>query len=562
MQKNDFIELRIEDIADDGAGIGRFQGMIYFVKDTVIGDLVSAKIIKQKKTYGYARLIEIKEASPIRVEPRCLYARSCGGCQIQQMDYPKQLEFKEKKIKNDLVRIGGFEEEFINEVMEPIVGMEEPFAYRNKAQFPIGKNAAGEIVAGFYAGRTHNIIANTDCVLGMPENKIVLKTVLSYMKKYGVSAYDEKTKSGLVRHVLIRYGFDSKESMVCIVINGKRLPAESALIERLSEIKGMKSISVNSNLRDTNVILGDCTRTIWGADFITDALYLRNTQDFSRTGEKTVYRISPKSFYQVNPLQTEKLYSLALEYAGLTGEEVVWDLYCGIGTISLFLARRAKWVYGVEVVPEAVEDAKENARLNGIANAAFLTGKAEEVLQEKEAEEIWQRADVIVVDPPRKGCDPMCLETMIKMAPERIVYVSCDSATLARDLRYLTENGYEVRRGRCCDMFGGTVHTETVCLLSKLLGAKHHIEVNVDMDELDLTSSEAKATYEDIKKYVAENNDGMRVTNLYIAQMKQKHGIIERMNYNLPKSENPKQLKCPEEKVRAIEDALRHFQMI
>lgn len=462
MQKNDFIELRIEDIADDGAGIGRFQGMIYFVKDTVIGDLVSAKIIKQKKTYGYARLIEIKEASPIRVEPRCFYARSCGGCQIQQMDYPKQLEFKENKIKNDLIRIGGFEEEFINEVMEPIVGMEEPFAYRNKAQFPIGKNAAGEIVAGFYAGRTHNIIANTDCVLGVPENKIVLKTVLSYMKEYGVSAYDEKTKSGLVRHVLIRYGFDSKEIMVCIVINGKRLPAESALIERLSEIKGMKSISVNSNLRDTNVILGDCTRTIWGADSITDALHLRNTEDFSRTREKTIYRISPKSFYQVNPLQTEKLYSLALEYAGLTGKEIVWDLYCGIGTISLFLARRAKWVYGVEVVPEAVEDAKENARLNGIVNAAFLTGKAEEVLQEKEAEEIWQRTDVIVVDPPRKGCDGKCLETMLRVQPERIVYVSCNPATLARDLRVLCEGGYEVKKVRGVDQFGHTVHTECV----------------------------------------------------------------------------------------------------
>lgn len=467
MQKNDFIELRIEDIADDGAGIGRYQGMIYFVKDTVIGDLVSAKIIKQKKTYGYARLTEIKEASPIRVEPRCLYARSCGGCQIQQMDYLKQLEFKENKIVNDLVRIGRFEKEFIHEVTEPIAGMEEPFAYRNKAQFPIGTNASGEIIAGFYAGRTHNIIANIDCALGVPENKIVLKTVLSYMKECGVSAYDEKTKSGLVRHVLIRYGFDSGEIMVCIVINGKRLPAESVLSERLSEIDGMKSISVNSNLKDTNVILGDCTRTIWGTDFITDALYLRNTEDFSRTGEKTTYRISPKSFYQVNPLQTEKLYSLALEYAGLTGKETVWDLYCGIGTISLFLARRAKWVYGVEVVPEAVEDAEENARINGITNVTFLTGKAEEVLQEKETGGIWRRADVIVVDPPRKGCDGKCLETMLRVQPERIVYVSCNPATLARDLRVLCEGGYEVKKVCGVDQFGHTVHVEVVCLLSK-----------------------------------------------------------------------------------------------
>ena len=467
MQKNDLIELAIEDIAADGAGIGRYNGMIFFVKDTVVGDLVLAKITKQKKTYGYARLMEIKEASPFRVEPCCLYARSCGGCQIQELEYQKQLDFKQDKIKNDLIRIGGFEEEFLEKVMEPIVGMEEPFAYRNKAQFPIGRNAAGEIIAGFYAGRTHNIIANTDCALGVPENKIVLETVLSYMKECGVSAYDEKTKSGLVRHVLIRYGFDSKEIMVCVVINGKRLPAESVLIERLCEIAGIKSISVNINRKDTNVILGECTRTIWGEAFITDALYLRDTEDFSRLGEKTAYQISPQSFYQVNPLQTEKLYSLALEYAGLTGKEIVWDLYCGIGTISLFLARRAKWVYGVEVVPEAIADARENAKLNGIGNVTFLTGKAEEVLQEEEAGEIMRRANVIVVDPPRKGCDQQCLETMLRVQPERIVYVSCDPATLARDLRVLCDGGYEVKKVRGVDQFGHTVHVEVACCLQR-----------------------------------------------------------------------------------------------
>lgn len=467
MQKNDLIELKIEDISDDGAGIGRYQGMIYFVKDTVIGDVAVAKIIKQKKTYGYARLMEIKEASPVRVEPRCLYARSCGGCQIQQMDYQKQLEFKENKIKNDLIRIGGFEEAFIEEVTEPIVGMEEPFAYRNKAQFPIGRNAAGELIAGFYAGRTHTIIANADCALGVPENKTVLEAALSYMKECRVSAYDEKTKTGLVRHVLIRCGFDSKEIMACIVINGKRLPEESKLIEKLRGIAGMKSISVNINQRDTNVILGDRTRTIWGADAISDALYLRNAEDFSRLGEKTMYRISPKSFYQVNPLQTEKLYSLALEYAGLTGNEIVWDLYCGIGTISLFLARRAKWVYGVEVVPEAVCDAEANARLNGIENITFLTGKAEEVLQEKHAGEIMRSADVIVVDPPRKGCDKKCLETMLRVLPERIVYVSCNPATLARDLRTLCDGGYEVKKVRGVDQFGHTVHVETIVSIQK-----------------------------------------------------------------------------------------------
>ena len=331
----------------------------------------------------------------------------------------------------------------------------------------MGRNAAGEIVAGFYAGRTHNIIANTDCALGVPENKIILETVLSYMKEFGVSAYDEKIKSGLVRHVLIRYGFDSKEIMVCVVINGNRLPAETVLIERLREMEGMKSIAVNVNRKNTNVILGDCTRTIWGEDSIVDALHLRNTEDFCRLEEKTVYRISPRSFYQVNPLQTEKLYSLALDYAGLTGKEIVWDLYCGIGTISLFLARRAKWVYGVEVVPEAIADAKENAKLNGIGNVTFLTGKAEEVLQKDEAGEMMLMADVIVVDPPRKGCDKKCLETMLRVQPERIVYVSCDPATLARDLRVLCDGGYEVKKVRGVDQFGHTVHTECVVLIQR-----------------------------------------------------------------------------------------------
>ena len=328
MQKNDFIELVIEDLGTDGAGIGRYQGMTFFVKDAVIGDTVLAKIMKLKKTYGYARLMEIKEASPNRVKPRCLYAKSCGGCQIQQMDYKSQLVYKQRKIRANLVRIGGFDEALIDRVMEPIVGMEEPFGYRNKAQFPIGKNGDGETVAGFYAGRTHSIIANTDCALGVPVNKEILETILAFMREYRVPAYDESERTGLIRHVLIRYGFDSKEIMVCLVANGETIPHEEILAERLGRIPGMTSICLNVNTENTNVILGERTRTIWGSPEITDALYLRNTSDFQRSGGKTVYRISAQSFYQVNPVQTEKLYSLALEYAGLTGKETVWDLYC------------------------------------------------------------------------------------------------------------------------------------------------------------------------------------------------------------------------------------------
>lgn len=471
MKKNDLITLTIEDMGADGAGIGRYGGMAFFVKDAVIGDTVTAKIMKLKKTYGYARLMEIKEASPERVEPRCMYARACGGCQLAQMSYMSQLAFKQNKVKNHLIRIGGFEERFIERVMEPIVGMEEPFFYRNKAQFPIGTDDLGNPVAGFYAGRTHHIVANTNCVLGVAANEQVLKIVLGYMKEYGIPAYDERMQKGLIRHVLIRYGFDSGEIMVCIVANGTRLPEESALVERLRVLEGMESISLNTNMQNTNVVLGERTRVIWGKPVIMDALYLRDTADFHRIGEKTVYRISPQSFYQVNPLQTEKLYSLALEYAGLTGKETVWDLYCGIGTISLFLARSAKQVYGVEVVPQAVADAKQNAAINGIGNVEFLSGKAEEILPAFYASgdlEERKRPDVIVVDPPRKGCDRMCIETMIRTQAERIVYVSCDSATLARDLREFCDGGYEVERVRAVDQFGQTVHVECVVLMSKV----------------------------------------------------------------------------------------------
>lgn len=471
MQKNDLIELTIEDLAADGTGVGRYQGMAFFVKDAVIGDTITARIMKLKKNYGYARLTEIKEASPNRVEPRCIYARACGGCQLQQISYESQLMFKQKKIREHIVRLGGFEEAFVDRIMEPIVGMDVPFGYRNKAQFPIGTNAQGKPIAGFYAGRTHSIIANTQCALGVPVNEQVLEAVLSYMEEFGVKAYDEKTRKGLVRHVLIRYGFDSGEVMVCIVVNGKQLPKESVLTERLGAIERMKSISLNTNRENTNVILGENTRVLWGTPTITDALYLRDTSNFGRIGEKTVYRISPQSFYQVNPVQTEKLYSLALEYAGLTGKETVWDLYCGIGTISLFLARSAKQVYGVEVVPEAVEDAKRNARLNRIANAEFMLGKVEEVLPEfyesKEWEKEMKHPDVIVVDPPRKGCDGKCIETMLRMQADRIVYVSCDSATLARDLRRLCGGGYEVKRIRGVDQFGQTVHTECVVWIQR-----------------------------------------------------------------------------------------------
>ena len=472
-EKNQILTVEIEDITSEGEGIGKISGYPFFVKDAVIGDTVQIRVTRTKKNYAYGRLEKVVEPSPFRVEPICGFHKQCGGCQIQAMDYERQLEFKQSKVRNNLVRIGGFDAEFIDGVMEPVVGMEDPFHYRNKAQYPIGKDKEGKPIAGFYAGRTHSIIANTDCGLGVLENKEILETVLSYMEENHVPAYEEAAGEGLIRHVLIRKGFYSGEIMVCLVISGKKrgsvfLPSQEKLICDLSRIKGMTSISVSINTEKTNVIMGKEIHTIWGRSTLNDTTFVRDAENgFELQGKGITFAISPLSFYQVNPVQTEKLYSLALSYAGLTGKETVWDLYCGIGTISLFLAGRAKEVYGVEIVPQAIRDAKENALRNGIGNAAFFVGKAEEVLPEKfEKENIY--ADVIMVDPPRKGCDAACLETMLKMRPERIVYVSCDSATLARDLKVLCGGGYEIKRVRAVDMFPMTVHVETVVSLIRI----------------------------------------------------------------------------------------------
>ena len=503
MNKNDIFELNITDMGVDGEGIGHYEGMTFFVKDALIGDVIRARATKLKKNYGYARVEEIITPSEFRIEPKCALHRRCGGCQIQALSYEKQLEFKEQKVRNNLVRIGGFSQEEVEAKMLPVVGMEEPFRYRNKAQFPVGYDKEGNVVTGFYAARTHSIIPVEDCLLGVKDNELILDFIKGWMKDCKVSAYDETTGKGLLRHVLVRYGFTTKEIMVCLIINGDTIPGEEYLVERLQRVEGMTSISINVNKKNTNVILGEETRCIWGLPYITDYIHLRKCgegvaykeddvdapevkaiardEEFALTDKAVAYHISPQSFYQVNPVQTEKLYSTALEYANLTGNEYVWDLYCGIGTISLFLAQKAKQVYGVEIVPQAIEDAKNNAKLNGIVNAEFFVGKAEEVLPEfyerlqADVEDGNTKADmgamlhpdVIVVDPPRKGCDEACLSTMLKMKPERIVYVSCDSATLARDLRVLCDGGYEIKKIRAFDQFAHTMHVECVVKLQR-----------------------------------------------------------------------------------------------
>lgn len=560
-KKNDYVTVTIEDMGSEGEGIGKVDGFTLFVKDAVIGDTVEAKIVKSKKNYAYARLEKVIQPSPFRVEPKCPCHRQCGGCQLQALSYEKQLEFKSQKIRNNLIRIGGFDAEWVDTHMEPIVGMEEPYHYRNKAQYPVGTDKDGKVVIGFYAGRTHTIIPNTNCCLGVPENEMILNTILEYMRENGVSAYNETDGQGLVRHILIRTGFTSKEIMVCLVINKKMtdaphkqtsnlssnhdffqdsctykktgfrehrerqvlstheflsmyefLPNQENLVKRLAQIKNMTSVSVSINTEQTNVIMGKEVHTLWGESTISDTLHV-----YPFAGQELTFKISPLSFYQVNPVQTEKLYSTALEYAGLTGKETVWDLYCGIGTISLFLAAGAKKVYGVEIVPQAIEDARENAKRNHISNVEFFVGKAEEVLpdfyegrlvdscnvqmedmencamaestgncvmaengftasmggnsgrgdEESKTGELsdMRHPDVIVVDPPRKGCDEACLSVMLKMRPERIVYVSCDSATLARDLRVLCNGGYEIKRIRGFDQFAQGVHVETVVMM-------------------------------------------------------------------------------------------------
>ena len=569
--KNDIVTVKIEDIGTEGEGIGKLEGFTLFVKDPVMGDVVEARLVKVKKNYAYARLEKVLTSSPLRVKPVCPYHKQCGGCQIQAMSYEAQLQFKENKVKNNLVRIGGFDQLFIESVMEPVVGMEQPWHYRNKAQFPVGTDKDGRIITGFYAGRTHSIIANTDCALGVEENEPILQKVLAYMQNEKVSAYDETTGQGLVRHILIRKGFTSGEIMVCLVINGKSLPKEDRLVSTLREIPGMTSIWLNYNMKNTNVIMGTEGRVLWGQNTITDVIHRRSIEEINsgkdclrydskeNAPQGITFAISPLSFYQVNPIQTEKLYSLALEYAGLTGEETVWDLYCGIGTISLFMAQCAKEVHGVEIVPQAIEDARKNAERNHIENATFYVGKAEEVLPRLyEEEHIF--ADVICVDPPRKGCDEACLNTIIKMAPKRIVYVSCDSATLARDLKYLCENGYEIRKVRAVDQFGQTVHVETVVKLS-LKKDTPKIEVTMEPDEESNYTSEEKATYSKIKEYVKEKY-GVNVHTSYIAQVKRMCDLDMGENYNKSKKENPEVKQCPQEKVEYIKDALRHFKLI
>lgn len=487
LKKNSIYTIEITDMGNEGEGIGHLslsdvannktgtdistkassedgnnvQNITVFVKDTVIGDVAEISIMKAKKSIAYGRLVRLITPSPYRVTPVCPVAKSCGGCSLQHIFYEKQLEYKWNKVRECLRRIGKIENP--DTLMEPIYGMKEPYHYRNKAQFPVGRDKNGNIVIGFYAGRTHSIIDSDTCAIGAEVNDQILPIIRAFLTEYNISTYNETTGQGLVRHILTRVGFTTGEVMVCLIVNGKKLPHADELISRLTKISGMTSICLNINTEKTNKILGPTCKTLWGSPYITD--YIGNVK----------YRISHLSFYQVNPVQTKVLYEKALEYADLNGEETVWDMYCGIGTISLFLAQKAKQVYGVEIVPQAILDARKNAELNNIHNVEFFTGKAEEVvpaIYEKGGD--GSHADVVVVDPPRKGCDKVLLDTLIRMNPKRLVYVSCDPATLARDIAILTPAGYHLEKVAVVDQFGHTGHVETCVLLEKT-SATHEV---------------------------------------------------------------------------------------
>ena len=477
---------------------------------------------------------------------KCSVSKKCGSCQYQGVPYKEQLAAKQKRMKKLLGK-------FAN--VKPIIGMDDPFYYRNKVHAVFDRDKKGNIICGTYEAKTHKVVPIEECMIEDKISQEIIRTIRDMLKSFRIKTYDEDTGYGLLRHVLVRRGFSTDEIMVVLVIGSPIFPSKNNFVKALrKKYPQITTVVLNVNDKKTSMVLGERDIVIYGKGYIRDMLC------------GCTFSISQQSFYQVNPQQTWELYSKALEYADLHGEETVWDLYCGIGTISLFLAQKAKFVRGVEIVPAAIEDARRNARLNGIKNAEFYVGKAEEVLPDYYADYAARhpgenaRADVIVVDPPRKGCDEILLDTIVEMQPDRVVYVSCDSATLARDLKYLCQRGYQVEKVCPVDMFPMTVHVETVVLLSQQK-PDDTIEIDLDLDELDATSAELKATYQEIKDYVLKEF-GLKVSNLYISQVKRKCGIEVGENYNLPKSENARVPQCPKEKEDAIKAALKYFAMI
>lgn len=541
LSKNEIVHLEIIGMTNEGNGVGRYDGIAVFVPMTAVGDVIDCRIVKVHKNFCYGIIEKLIISSDKRIEDNCSAYVKCGGCSFRHFEYEEELRIKEDFVKSSFERIGK-----INAECEPILGCERTDHYRNKAQYPVAEQE-GKAVCGFYSRRSHRVTGTYDCLLQPIIFTNIVQEIMEYINFNNIPAYNETNGKGLVRHIYLRRGEHTGEIMVCIIVTDLKKNVFKGLAEHLcNRFSDIVSIVLNENSKNTNVILGNKFSVLYGKETIDDVMC------------SNMVEISPKSFYQVNTIQAEKLYGLAAEYAQLKCDDILLDLYCGAGTIGLSMASKVKKIIGVEIIDSSIRNADQNAKKNGILNSEFICGDAGRI-----AEVLYnrgERPDIIIVDPARKGCDKTTLEYMAKMNPDRIVMISCNPATAARDCAVLSELGYEVKKYRAVDLFPRTTHVESIVLLSKL-HTKQNIEVELKMSEMDLTAAENKATYKEIKDYVLEHT-GLKVSSLYIAQIKQKCGIIERENYNLPKSENSRQSKCPPEKEVAIREALRHFRMI
>ena len=538
LEKGSVYTAVIDGYSSEGLGIARVNGAVVFVPHAVRGEEIDLRITKVMKTSCAGEIVKIHNPSPERMEPECPYAGKCGGCAYRHLTYPEELWAKRQRVQDALTRIGG-----LDLTVEEILGAKNPEHYRNKSQYPVG--ADGSI--GFFQARTHKVVPIRRCLIQTEAADRTAQAVGEWMRRYKISAYDETTGKGLVRHVCVRVNRKG-ESLCCVVVNGNKVPREPELAAYVTTaVPHTVGVLLNSNTRRGNVVLGDKYRTLFGRNYLMDTLC------------GLEFKLSMPSFYQVNRDQAEVLYGKALEFAGLTGNETVLDLYCGIGTITLCLAKAAKRVIGAEIVPPAIRDAKENALRNHIENAEFFCGDAADIAAKLESDGL--RPDVVTVDPPRKGLAPEVIASVAAMGPEKVVYVSCDPATLGRDVKIFREFGYEAKRAAAVDMFPGTAHVETVVLLSKGEVDSKKIRVEFSLEDMDMSEFQDGATYPQIKEYVLEHT-GLKVSNLYISQIKRKCGIGVGKNYNLPKSEDSRQPQCPPEKEKAIREALKYFQMI
>ena len=538
LAKNQEHTVTIEGYGEGGMGVARIDGRVVFVHGALRGEKCRVLILKTLKSVAFAKVLEVIEPSSERITPDCPYFPRCGGCTYRHIHYEEELRLKKQRVQDNLSRIGGSDV-----TVEEILGARDTLRYRNKAQYPVSKDGA----VGFYRARTHEVIECEHCLLVKPEADAAAEALREYMQSCRVAGYDEKTGRGLVRHLYIRSNA-AGESLVCVLVNGDKLPKEDRLVTLLRDAcPKCTGIVLGTNTKKGNVILGDRYRTLWGSDRLEDTLCGKT------------FRLSVPSFYQVNRIQAERLYAKAIEFAGLTGQETVLDLYCGAGTITLALSDHAKKVLGAEIVPEAIDDARENAARNGVKNAEFFCGDASDVAKKLARENL--RPDVITVDPPRKGLAADVVESIAEMQPGRVVYVSCDSATMARDVKRLADLGYTAQRACAVDMFPRADHVETVVLLSKGEIDSKKVRVEFSLEDMDMSGFQKGATYEQIKAYVLEHT-GLKVSSLYISQIKRKCGLDVGQNYNLSKKEDAKVPKCPPEKEAAIRDALKYFQMI